>query len=268
MASSSVLRDSVPVLASAARHAQFFAALVGPHKERESANSSLQQQQQQQQQQWLPLEGTPEVLGPYLTDLGGPFQGASLLQFEYVVALEPWAFDMLQCTDTVALLFLFSVSETDTEERSLEPLPEEQLRHAEAIRQEVWFMKQARRKSPFQLTRKPRASLHLPHKDQQQAAAGNPGACNCSLYFQNCKASLTRCALSPAMRSSGPLTIANACGTVALLHCTANLPRDRFPLPPEGAATKVIWEQFIGKKAQSMGISLLAVGDVRSARSE
>ncbi|KYF40793.1 ubiquitin carboxyl-terminal hydrolase UCHL3, partial [Toxoplasma gondii ARI] len=27
-------------------------------------------------------------------------------------------------------------------------------------------------------------------------------------------------------------TVGNACGTVALLHCLANLPREKFPLQP------------------------------------
>ena len=84
-----------------------------------------QQQKKEQKQRWLPLEGTPEVLGPYLEALGGPREkeniegapnGAPLLQFEDLLALEPWAFDMLQCRDTAALLLLFPLTDRDEEE--------------------------------------------------------------------------------------------------------------------------------------------------------
>ncbi|PHJ20586.1 ubiquitin carboxyl-terminal hydrolase uchl3 [Cystoisospora suis] len=37
-------------------------------------------------------------------------------------------------------------------------------------------------------------------------------------------------------------TVGNACGTIALLHCLANLPRDRFPLQPGGFLEKFLEE--------------------------
>lgn len=142
------------------------------------------QHQQVVKQRWLPLEGTPEVLGPYLLALGGPQElqqdeqnqvavgkGAPLLQFEDLLAVEPWAFDVLECTDIEALLLLFPIISSDEEEKACVPLPEDQQQHDEELKKSVWFVKQ---------------------------------------------------------------TVPNACGTVAVLHCTANLPRDKYPLHPNG----------------------------------
>ncbi|KAL8437541.1 hypothetical protein Efla_000404 [Eimeria flavescens] len=151
------------------------------------AQQEQQQEQQQQQQRWLPLEANPEVLSSYLLALGGPrlpaaagggassppALGDPLLEFEDLVSLEPWAFDMLRCTDTVALLLVFPLlqQEGDAAERSHLPLPTQQQQHDPLLQQSLWFAKQ---------------------------------------------------------------TVPNACGTMALLHCAANLPRDEFPLPEDG----------------------------------
>ncbi|KAL8435920.1 hypothetical protein ACSSS7_002120 [Eimeria intestinalis] len=117
---------------------------------RQQEEPHQQREEEKRQQRWLPLEANPDVLGPYLEALGGPREGppssggAPLLRFEDVVCLEPWAFDMLECRDTVALLLLFPLlRETDEEERSLIPMPDLQQQYEAEMQQELWFTKQA-----------------------------------------------------------------------------------------------------------------------------
>ncbi|CDJ26947.1 ubiquitin carboxyl-terminal hydrolase isozyme, putative [Eimeria mitis] len=130
-------------------------------QQQEQQQQQQQQQEQQQEQQWLPLEGTPEVLEPYLFALGGPREvssegapqggpqggplGAPLLQIEDVLSLEPWALDMLECTDTAALLLLFPLTANDEEERQQQPLQQQQEEYDGELMKTVWFVKQVRR---------------------------------------------------------------------------------------------------------------------------
>lgn len=278
-----------------------------------------EQPQQQERQRWLPLEGTPEVLGPYLLALGGPQKsgggeqqavgkGAPLLQFEDLLAVEPWAFDMLDAKDTEALLLLFPITASDEEEKKYVPLPEDQEQHDEDLRKSIWFVKQVCLLlvigSPFKSTciylyvygilnpahtcvspyipiliytyRSIRWYLSLPPLSLSvhtyyiilyvlylleyiclfflsSSAATRVSmfatsflseciVCLCLFYLSAFPVShYSSLLLLPSVSSFAlgcplPLlqTVPNACGTVAVLHCTANLPRDKYPLHPDG----------------------------------
>lgn len=98
---------------------------------------------------WLPLESNPDVLTPYLTALGGPTHLSSvtqrpepLLQFEDLLSLEPWAFDMLECSETLALLLVFPLSTDQPEPKSHIVLPGQQQHLQSDIDNSVWFTKQ------------------------------------------------------------------------------------------------------------------------------
>ncbi|KAL8450241.1 hypothetical protein Emed_002598 [Eimeria media] len=186
-----------------------------------------QQQQEQQQQRWLPLEANPDVLQPYLEALGGPREGppsttggggSSLLRFEDVVCLEPWAFDMLECTDTVALLLLFPLlKETDEQERKMLPMPE----------------------------------LQQQHDNELQWAAAAVAAAGAAT---TAAADATAAAAAVLLSSQ---TVPNACGTVALLHCAANLDKDKFPLPTDGFIATFL-KETAGLDGASRGAALEA----------
>ncbi|KAL8272137.1 hypothetical protein Esti_003980 [Eimeria stiedai] len=221
-----------------------------------------QQQKQKQQQRWLPLEANPDVLGPYLEALGGPREGPPssaaggppLLRFEDVVCLEPWAFDMLECSDTVALLLLFPLLKgTDEEELRLLPLPELQQQHDAELQQELWAKEEtlaldgARRGAALEASPWLEA-LHATHQERGQTAAA--AAADTDAHF-TCFIPWKGFVVELDGRKHKPLIRARIADAQTFAQ----------------AAAEVIQQQFVQPRGVDMHFAVLAVGDARSARS-